>query len=159
MHLNLTYKNPVDDFQDSLSYYENGTINIKYTLVALRDKLGENIQRLDRLIEMADDVSCIMSDEDSIIICIDDEEKKDQLQKEKIIRAMDPPIEESESDSDPEYETHTERLRKANNLLSSGWNRYTDRYGSDSDSESSEVAEDIINAMSLLNYYDEGSFQ
>jgi len=155
MYINFTYKNPDYDFKDATSLYENGDVNVKYTLMVLRDKLNENLQRINKLIDVSENIDGLLQDHEGVIVWAQDG-IREQLHKDGVIRgASQNPESDSDSSSEEEvnHETHSERLRMINNMLNTGWNRYSDR-DSESETESSDVVEDIFGAMTLVDYYD-----
>jgi len=153
MYINFTYKNPDDDFREATSLYENGDVNVKYTLTVMRDKLNENLQRVNKLIESSENIDGLLQDHEGIIVWAKDG-IREQLHKDGVIRgARQNPESDSSSEEEANNETHSERLRMINNILNTGWNRYSDR-DSESETESSDVVEDVVGAMTLVDYYD-----
>jgi hypothetical protein len=62
MHINLTYKSPAQDLVQCAGYNPDGSINIRYTLIALRNMLRQNVEILSQLVDFADeidDMSCL----------------------------------------------------------------------------------------------------
>ncbi len=58
--INLTYKNPCDDLQSCFAYNPDGTINVHLTLLTYRNLLNTNMEKINRLIEISNDIIVLM---------------------------------------------------------------------------------------------------
>ena len=57
--INFTYKNPSSDFFASAGVYPSGKINPTYSLIAMRQKLQQNIEIINELIEHRTEIKSI----------------------------------------------------------------------------------------------------
>ena len=134
----------------------DGNINVKYTLMALRNKLMENVEMLNKLLEKTDYITGIFAtDYDSVAICVSSQEEMDDMLKNDLIRNEiidEEPEEDDEISSESDNETHSDRLRMMKNLIFSSESKQM----SDSDDESSENDfVDIVNMQGLIHKYND----
>lgn len=86
-HVNFTYQSPTDDIKDSICYNSNGDINIKCSLIVMRNKLMENIEILDLLIKKCNNITCLdVLDGELIKIKLSDNNYIDKLLKDNILK-------------------------------------------------------------------------
>jgi len=155
--LNLTYKSPYEDMEDSIGLNPDKTININFTLLSLKNKLLENINTIDKLLEHSDYIdNIILIDNDIIEIKIDDQITYNQLINNGILIENNY---DSDTDSTDDFtaenydfgsprETNHDRLNTINNLVRQD-NNYPDN-SSDSDSNSSNSNEDITDDKNMI---------
>jgi len=156
-YVNFTYSSPNNDIETCTGLNPDGGINIKYTLTSMRDKLMENVQLLNKLLEKSDHITGLYAAEyDAVAICISSEEEMENMFKNNLIRdAKIDDVSESENESDigseSDNETHSDRLRMMKNLIFSSESKHM----SDSDEESSD--DDFVdgnNVVDLIRKYD-----
>lgn len=59
--INFSYSSPADDIQTVTGINADGSVNIKFTLLALKKLLLENVAMIDELVENADDIKDMTS--------------------------------------------------------------------------------------------------
>ncbi|AGF85181.1 hypothetical protein QJ854_gp601 [Moumouvirus goulette] len=160
--INFTYGGPYNDIISSASYYDDGTINTKYTLLSLKNLLLHNVNIINKLLEN-DGVKNIMVNNIDISVEVDSNESYEQLIKDDIL------INEAEifSDYSGEIETNQDRLNRVLNMTNINETENIfgheinneDIFNSDSensDSDSNELLNDkkahkyLLNAFELL---------
>lgn len=162
-YLNLSYKSPHEDLESSLGYNSDGTINIKYTLLTLRNMLLKNVETINKLIDNADNVTNISSTGLNII------EVKVNSVVLKELKEMNVLLDQSDTESDEQninyfdlsddnVETNNDRLNMINNLINRNDINYVidKEYESESEIEScseTDIIDDDKNTKIILNKY------
>jgi len=132
-YINFDYTNPQNDLENSASYYVDGTIDIKLSLMSMKEKLMKNINIIDELIKECyniDDI--IFYNTNKIEIKISSEEAINRL---LIANAISNRNEENEF-NDEHPETHNYRFNLIDRLISR--RRDEDENNSDSDNENTD---------------------
>lgn len=163
--INFTYKSPTDDISDSMGVNSDGTLNIKYTLVTLRNLLLENINIVNKLLDNSDNITDIIPiNYNTIVININDNEVKKNLYENNIIV---PNLESENSDTDSEEypfmeetieETNYERYQMINHAtnhdqISSNLKIVQSDSDIESDSDMDELICDEFNIKSIVEKY------
>ncbi|AGC02082.1 hypothetical protein H012_gp375 [Acanthamoeba polyphaga moumouvirus] len=160
--INFTYGGPYNDIIGSASYYDDGTVNIKYTLLSLKNLLLHNVNIIDKLLEN-NNIKNIMVNDTDISVEVDSNESYEQLVKDEVL------INETDNFSDysGEIETNQDRLNRVLNMTNINETenifgneiKSDDIFNSDSensDSESNDLLNDdkahkyLFNAFELL---------
>jgi len=177
-NINLTYTSPTDDMESCMGINPDETINVSYTLIAMRNLLTENIERLNNLIEISSAITDLnINDADLITITLNDQDIIKYLKESSVIQVKqenndvtndddDPMVasvrgeEEEDFQSDNE-ETHNDRLKKIQNMvkLNQPFNTPGDiesnsQSHSQSNSSDDDVTDDIISIQDLITKYD-----
>lgn len=156
-YINFSYKTPSSDIEDCTGLNSDGSVNIKYTLMTLRDKLMENVEILNKLLEKSDSVSGVYAvGYDTVAICINSKKEADDMMNLKLIRDTKNEIEDDEyensTDDESDHETHSDRLRMMSNLIVSSQSQNDILSDTDTETES-DVMDDIESAMSIICKY------
>jgi hypothetical protein len=173
-YLNLTYESPCQDFAKNIGFNPDSSLNISYTLGAMRELLRQNVQLLDCLLENPNLISGIepIGTKNISIFFKDNTQLKEMIEK-GIVRlatggsgqlnesnelneldesdnSADEPTEEIPEDmlNDMPTETHTDRLNRIQNLF--GLDFADSDYSSDSDMISDTMREKYL----CEKYYD-----
>lgn len=138
-YINLTYSSPNHDIEDCMGLNPDGDVNVKYTLTSMRDKLAENVDVLNKLLEQTDNIAGLFSaDRGAVAVCISSPEAMDSMFKNNLIRdtkIVTSDDESNEESSKEDHETHTDRLRMMKNLIFSSDAPQDDDSSDSSDSE------------------------
>jgi hypothetical protein len=165
IYVNFSYSSPNNDIEECTGLNFDGSININYTLKSMRNKLMENVDLLNKLIEnYSKSISGIYAaGYNDVAISVDSKKAIDEMLKLKLIRTTKSEFDDIDnafglsdrsSDSESDEETHTSRLRMINNLVRTGESQNINS-NSDSESESSDYIEDAENMMSILCKYND----
>jgi hypothetical protein len=131
-YINFDYTNPQNDLENSASYYVDGTIDIKLSLMTMKEKLMKNIQIIDELLKECyniDDV--IFYNTNKIEIKISSDEARNRLIEANAISNRN----ENEF-SEEQPETHNYRFNLINRLISRS--RDNDENNSESDDDNDD---------------------
>lgn len=159
MYINFSYTSLYDEINNSMGLNADGSTNVKYSLTTLRNKLNENIEILDKLIDNVDNITNIYPvNTKSIAIWIEsDQIKQDMLTsnviREELLHSDSNPVSDTDTDSSDD-ETNTGRLHMLHNIINTEEDIYGNIYDSDTESESDNFLDDISNRIDLINYYD-----
>jgi hypothetical protein len=166
--INFTYKSPHEDTESVMGFNPDGSVNIKYTLMALRDMLVHNVNIMNKLIEKYDVITDIIpigygvvgisTNYPSVVQTLVDNniltKNPDDLEDEETIM--------NELNFLDDEETNQDRLNFINNLTNQNdatdatdifGNNDNNKSGSDSGSESDDIIRDDKNTKSILNKY------
>lgn len=146
--INFTYKSPDEDFLCHSGFNSNGSINIKYTLTAMRDKLLQNVEIIEKLLEKHDQISDLTSIGYGLIrIEIKDQNHIESLRDGGLIKNFTDIQNENQDDSldifQEDIETNQERLSMITNFVINQDNKFDDPYDSD-ESSSSDILDDTV---------------
>jgi hypothetical protein len=157
-YINFTYSSPNEDIELCTGLNPDGNVNVKYTLTSMRDKLLENVQILNQLLEKSNHITGLFAmGYNSVAVCVSSREEMDDMIVNNLIRdAKLDSEEESEEDDisdESDHETHSDRLRMMKNLIFSSESKHM----SDSDEESTDNDDfiDAINMNELIHKYDD----
>lgn len=157
--INLSYQSPSEDFDRLMGYNVDGTINVKFSLLNLKDLLLQNIYIIDSILEVSEHIINIIPTEDgSIDITIDSKEIAKKLMDNDIIKQNNnnilTPINNEVTDYSDE-ETNMDRLRMIDNLVNIDKVPELESISSDSEyeSESDNIIKDYRNMYSIVNKY------
>lgn len=142
--LNLDYETPLRDIRRVCGYHTDGSVNVQFSLKALRNMLQENINKLDKLIEHQDQIRDIYWLEDKIGISFNSDSIKEQMIHQNVL-INEEDIEEPVFSDDEE--TNQQRYRMINNIVNQ--TQIPDILSSDSDSDESDT-DDIIDQKQML---------
>uniref|UniRef100_A0A6C0LR88 Uncharacterized protein n=1 Tax=viral metagenome TaxID=1070528 RepID=A0A6C0LR88_9ZZZZ len=149
-YLKFTYNNPVEDMHLVKGLNIDGTINIKYSLYALKQKLMENVKYIDKLLEVSNQINNILIDGEDILVTIESDTVKKSMLALKLI-TLDSNVDEQNLNEqiyqelyEQNEETNTDRCKKIMNL--SNMNRlkplFTNEQREDSESENEIISDD-----------------
>lgn len=159
LYINLTYRSPCEDLEDSIGFNPDGSINISYTIVSIRNLLEQNINILNELLSETENITNIILNNNGKIeiklkslVVIQKLIDKDIIVKnlyldENIIDNIDSSDEES----------NNTRFEMINNLTSQNDSQYIfnrkseSEYSSDSSSDS--IINDVTNQKSIIDKY------
>lgn len=176
-NINFTYASPSEDIEKVVGYNPDSSINIKFTLIGLRQLLQDNVDIINRLLENVDSITNIYSNLDigsnvSMTLALaparDATMVVEKLKEDNIIKDISADEENSDSDtasealyaSSSEDETNYDRLRKIKNLslhnkkedLEFLSREYDTDYSSTDDS-GDDLIRDDANKNDLINKY------
>ena len=110
--INLSTNLTEDFVKETLSTNSNGSINIRYTIASIREKIYHDIEILDQLLSCTKDIkSMIIDPETESIIC--NISKSKTINKLREIGAL----EEEESDFSDDDETDRECIQMLKNIV------------------------------------------
>lgn len=146
--INLTYDGPYNDIVNSASYYEDGTMNVKYTLLSLKNLLLQNISVIDKLLEN-NGIKNIIINDINISVVMESTECFEKLVKDEVLV-------NEEEDNFPDYsgeiETNQDRLNRVLNMTNTneteiifGQEINDDTFNSDSENSESESETNLLN--------------
>jgi hypothetical protein len=156
-YINFTYKSPHEDVESVMGHNPDGSVNIKYTLLALRDLLTHNLNIVNKLLEKNDDIFDI-NPIGYGIVSID----ANTITKESLLNAniliKQPNVLENEEILDDIYisdeeETNQNRLGIINNLVNLNDTHASNINTTDSDTDSDDIIDDKINTRSIVDKY------
>lgn len=161
IYINFTYNSPHEDIQNSMGFNSDGSLNIKYTLVTLKNLLLNNVELIDKLLNKVDTIDNINSiGYNHIEIQINNEEILNSLLIDKTLIKQIENIEDENEDENVEYqfsdeETNQTRLNMINNIVNhNDLQIMLDKHSnSESGSDSDEIISDEKNTQSILNKY------
>lgn len=114
--INFTYESPYKDIEKYGGFYPDGSINVKYTLLAMRNLLQDNIDVINKLLDKSDNIVGIVPyDNGSVEIKTNSTEVLENFANDNIIKLV------GASDIVPDYEiseTNQDRLNMVNNMVS-----------------------------------------
>ncbi|XWV26017.1 hypothetical protein QJ857_gp1063 [Tupanvirus soda lake] len=159
--INFTYKSPHQDIESVMGFNSDGSVNIKYTLISLRNLLSHNINILNKLIEKSENITNIIPIGYGVVgINIDSPTITQYLLDENILTKMSENMEDEveigEFNFSDDEETNQDRLNIVNNLTNHNDTNNifdNDLSESDSDSESDDIIDDEKNTKSILSKY------
>jgi len=157
VYINFTYSSPHDDFDACVGLNSDGSTNINYTLMALKNKLSENILLIDRLLEQSNLIAGMYTAGYDLVAIYTNSQNDSQtlldtgLVRETVTINSDDAYDEDEELTDQDEETHTDRLRMINNIVNVGNDKIDD--DSDESSENSELMNDYESVGSILSKY------
>ena len=164
--INFTYKSPNEDMALVMGFNPDGTVNVKYTLMALRDLLIENTNKINKLIEKHYAITDILPIEyGNIEIITNSPDIVQSLVDEQILTTKLDSSDNEDSDFDgsnfsDDDETNQERLHLINNLVNQNeinsifnQNEIESESDTDSESESDEIIDDDDNKHSIITKY------
>lgn len=111
---NLTYDSPDTDFVENIGTYPDGSINNEYTLLAMKKKIQDNLDIIDKLIENKNSIASVYADSGHLNVDLKSDSITDKLLEEKTIRVSD---EKQNLEIYEEPETHNIRKKKIFNLI------------------------------------------
>lgn len=159
--INLSYRSPYEDIEQSLGFNPNGTINVKFTLMALRDHLAKNLETINKLLDSAENITDIIPSGFNLIeIKTNSESVLKELIDNNILtqNTLNINSEENTDDnfsiSDEDKETNNDRLAMINNLTNVGDSKFI--FGDDSDPEKSgsdDLIDDEKNIKNILSKF------
>lgn len=160
--INLTYKSPHEDVEDSIGLNPDGTVNCKFTLITLRNLLEKNLEVVKKLLENADNVTDIVPIGYGIVEAkINSESVKNSLFDDNVL--LKASLDNSNDDfldqihyDDSNSETNEERFAMINNLTNQNDSQMIfNRENSDSEQTESgdEIIDDSKNAKLILEKY------
>lgn len=158
-YVNFTYKTPHEDFFNCQGINADGSVNIKYTLLNLRNMLSENIKIITMLMEKSDHILALEPvGYNELQISFSSKEVEDEMLNNNVISKMtgnnsgdDDVILNIFSDSDEE--TNQDRLRSINNIVSQNDMGMIFKVDSKSDSESDTILDDEENTKTIIKKY------
>ena len=108
--INFTYESPHTDMVKNVGFNPDSSINIKYTLNAMRNNLLRNIDTLDELLRECSSITKIeLTDKYKVAVTINDSDVVTRLlEKKNLYKEIDINNSESESVSETESESETE---------------------------------------------------
>uniref|UniRef100_A0A6G6ABP0 Uncharacterized protein n=1 Tax=Borely moumouvirus TaxID=2712067 RepID=A0A6G6ABP0_9VIRU len=146
--INLTYDGPYNDIVNLASYYEDGTMNVKYTLLSLKNLLLQNVNVIDKLLEN-NMVKNITIGDVKISVEIESVEHFEKLVEDEVLVTEE---EEIFTDYSGEIETNQDRLNRVLNMTNIneteiifGQEVNNDTFNSDSESSESESETNLLN--------------
>lgn len=152
--INLTYKLPDKDLDNLMGFNVDGTVNVKISLLNLKDHLMQNISIIDRLIEVSNHITTIVPTGNGLIKAIidSDETVKELIDAGAICRNSDTHSSNDENYYFSDEETNLDRLRMVNNLVDP--DRVEDiSSDSNSEDEMDELIKDYGNMYAIINKY------
>lgn len=149
--INFSYKNPADDFINSIGYNPDNSVNIKYTLLALQETLQKNIDIIENLIKYSDKIDEINSINYNLVsIKITDSDIKKELMEQNTIFDAET-IENDIIDNLPiSEETNEERLQMLRNITN---NEMFDFFSDNQEEEQNNFIKDGDNLKYIINKY------
>lgn len=159
-YINFSYSSPHDDVAKSTGINSDGTVNVKYTLLTLKNLLMENVEKINKLLENTDKISDIsVAGYNQIQVSIYTETDANQLKDSGIIvsNLISDNVDEFEF-PEPE-ETNHERFQMLHNITNPDVVGIIDSTSVDSDAmkDVSEQKDDVIydekNLESIIKKY------
>lgn len=153
--INFTYKNPIDDILEQIRYSCDGKIDHELTLVAIRQKLAQNIRVIDSLLSEKKNIEEMGITDPHICVRLPIAlGKKLQTNKTLIQENESNTQSDSDEDTDLEYEareppeTNYQRLSYINNL-----SHINETFGifSDSDESESSTSDEMIGSATCIH--------
>lgn len=158
--INLTYLSPYEDMEKSLGFNADGTINNKYTLLAMRELLENNLNVINNLITEADNITHITPVGYGIIeIKMNSAETTKKLIDIDILTIkpnIDSEYEDTTTDDwhiEEHNETNQDRLHMIANLVIPNDTHNLFEIDISSDSDSDNLIVDNKNTNSILGKY------
>ncbi len=158
-YINFTYKSPHEDVETVMGHNPDGSVNVKYTLLALRDLLTYNLDIINKLLEKSSEISDINPLGYAIVgININNHATKENFLNANILVKQPDVLEEEELLNNiylsDEEETNQNRLDMIKNLVNSNdINTFTNKSDTDSDTDSDDVIDDRKNTKSIIDKY------
>lgn len=154
-YVNFDYNTPFEDIQECMGFNPDGTININYTLMTLKNKLMKNIILIEKLLDNHIHISnLIPSEYNKISITINNKEILESLIYENVINNNETDIYDNNENLFSDEETNQERLNRLNNIINTdNYNIFLNKSSDDSESSTEEIISDEKNIQSLLNKY------
>lgn len=159
-YINFTYKSPHEDVESVIGHNPDGSVNIKYTLLALRDLLAHNISIVNKLLDKNIDITDINPLGYNIVsINVSNQITKENLLNENILIKQPNVLEEEELLDDiylsDEEETNQNRFKLINNLVNTKDINIlnNDNDNTESDTDSDDLIDDIKNTKSIVDKY------
>lgn len=162
-YINFTYKSPHQDIDSVTGINSDGSVNVKYTLLALRELLSNNLIIINKLIDKSNNITNISPVGYGVIsINIDSPIVTQNLIENNIIKKT---IEKMEDDVAENYfvfsdeeETNNDRLNIVKNLVTQNdVDDIFDNNNNDSESDYNSESDDLIgddnNTKSILDKY------
>jgi hypothetical protein len=164
--INLTYSSPHEDIEKLSGLNSDGTTNVNFTLLSMKELLSRNLEVINNLITEANNITEITPIGYGII---EIKMKSLEIMKKMIdadVIITKPPHTDDYGDDDfsdtgtenfqideDNIETNQQRLRMINNLINQSdlQNIFGDNSGNDSDSESNSESDELINDDKNIN--------
>lgn len=159
--INFTYRSPNEDIENGTVFNTEGASDVKQTLLNLRNLLTENIDRINHLIEHADQIVDIIAIGYGIVgISVNSETvEKDLLENQTLIKRSNLLENEELNAHDfvltDEEETNHKRLEIVNNLVAQDDSRqlFNQMDASDSESDIDDVIDVEKDSKYILEKY------
>lgn len=157
-YINFDYNTPFEDIQECMGFNPDGTINIKYTFMTLKNKLIKNINLIDKLLDNHEYISNLMlTDSNKIEVNVNNKEILESFLNENvIIDNNEPDIYDNDINENlfSDEETNQERLNMLNNIINTDdSNTILNKSPDTTESSTEEIISDEKNIQSLLNKY------
>lgn len=152
--INFTYTSPQEDMEKCLGHNPDGSINIRYTLLAHRQMLEKNVERINKLLDVSNDITSLSPVGISEVeIVIKSESIKQTLISENVIKTVndDTSEDENEINISSDEETNYERLSKINKMTNSF--QLGDSSGTSDDEDNEDLPVDDNNIEIILGKY------
>ncbi|XWV24776.1 hypothetical protein QJ856_gp1007 [Tupanvirus deep ocean] len=159
--INFTYKSPHQDVESVMGFNSDGSVNIKYTLISLRNLLHHNINLINKLIEKSENITNIIPIGYGVVgVNVNSPTLTQDLIDENVLtklsETMEDEVEIGEFNFSDEEETNQDRLNVVNNLTNHNDTNNifnNDLTDSDTDSETDDIIDDEKNTKSILSKY------
>ena len=160
--INFTYRSPHEDTETVMGFNSDGTVNVKYTLMALRDMLVHNTNIINKLIEKHDIITDIVPIGYGYVgVSTNYPSIAQTLVELNVLAKKIDDLENEEAGIDEfnfsdDEETNQERLNSVNNLINQNdTNCIFNNNDSEtnSKSESDDIIDDEHNTNSILSKY------
>lgn len=157
--INLTYKSPHEDVENLIGFNPDGTVNVKYTLLSMKELMLQNLNVITKLLEKTDNITDIIPIGYGIVeVKINSINVLKNLMDAKIV--INPPniaetdeINVDELHFSDDDETNQARLDLINNLVNQNDSQSIFNKGSDSESDDDEIIGDEKNTKLILDKY------
>lgn len=154
---NFTYNSPNDDIELCRGINSDGSTNIKYTLMALRNLLLDNVEICEKLIKNANNITDICKNSSDVEIIFDPNfNTEDMLEKNIITKITEEDDDGINTNNVLEFsdneETNQDRLNMVMNMVSKRRDGLFPE-DNDLDSESDDLISDDNNTKILVGKY------
>lgn len=153
--INLNYSSPVKYLEDNASFYRNGEVNTKITLLLLKNMFSKNLSVISKLLESADDIEDIKylnSTYDIIEIKMKSADVTQKLITDGVLRSEDEYEYETDYDDSSDEETNYQRLSEINRLTNTG--NDSEDSSEDESMPENNIIVDYKNMTSLFDKFD-----
>lgn len=161
LYINFTYKSPCEDIENMMGFNPDGSININYTLVSLRDMLSHNIELINKLLENTNNITNIDPIGYGIVQIDIRSPSSENLINDNVLVKNIQLEEEVNIDTltlSDEEETNNDRLSMVNNLINQNnsgiiLNKNLESNSESDDESSDNIIDDNENMKSIINKY------
>lgn len=161
IYINFTYQSPHEDVENCLGFNPDGSTNVKYVLNSLREKLMENVELIDTLLEKSEFINNLNVFGYNLVgVEIPSPIERQSLLDKQILKIYSHENEEEDhinidNFSDSEEETNNDRLNILNNLSNQNDSNmiFENHSDLDTDTEDNDIISDDKNTSEILDRY------